>query len=127
MTETINSRLEKLGVVLPQAAAPAANYLPYMISGDLVFTAGQLPLKDGAYLVKAEDAVGTQSTGFAFIVVKQASVHAFSLTNTLIAGNLAAESPDCFGDFASNGYNLVQDPTGCNGTKIVSACGGCPR
>ena len=52
MTDTINSRLEKLGITLPQAAAPAANYLPFMISGDLVFTAGQLPLKDGTLAAK---------------------------------------------------------------------------
>jgi enamine deaminase RidA (YjgF/YER057c/UK114 family) len=33
--------------VLPQAAAPAANYVSFAISGNLLFTAGQLPLKDG--------------------------------------------------------------------------------
>ncbi|MCC0038539.1 MAG: RidA family protein [Brucellaceae bacterium] len=36
-----------MGVVLPAAAAPAANYLPYAQAGNLLFTAGQLPLKDG--------------------------------------------------------------------------------
>jgi enamine deaminase RidA (YjgF/YER057c/UK114 family) len=47
MGDTIEKRLSELGVVLPVAAAPAANYLPFMRSGNLVFTAGQLPLKDG--------------------------------------------------------------------------------
>ncbi len=47
MGETIENRLKDLGVYLPQAAAPAANYVPFMQSGNLVFTAGQLPLKDG--------------------------------------------------------------------------------
>lgn len=47
MGETIENRLKELGVTLPQAAAPAANYLPYSRSGDLLFTAGQLPLEDG--------------------------------------------------------------------------------
>ncbi|PSJ59841.1 RidA family protein [Pseudaminobacter soli (ex Li et al. 2025)] len=47
MSETIENRLSKLGVTLPVAAAPAANYVPYMQSGKHVFTAGQLPLKDG--------------------------------------------------------------------------------
>ena len=47
MGETIENRLTAMGVVLPQAAAPAANYLPYTRSGNLLFTAGQLPLKDG--------------------------------------------------------------------------------
>jgi enamine deaminase RidA (YjgF/YER057c/UK114 family) len=47
MSETIESRLKGLGVVLPQAAAPAANYVPFMRTGNLILTAGQLPLKDG--------------------------------------------------------------------------------
>src|SRR4051794_1726961 len=47
MSDTIEGRLNDLGVVLPQAAAPAANYVPFMRTGNLVLTAGQLPLKDG--------------------------------------------------------------------------------
>ncbi|TSE12677.1 RidA family protein [Mesorhizobium intechi] len=47
MSETIEKRLSELGVTLPVAAAPAANYVPYCRSGNLLFTAGQLPLKDG--------------------------------------------------------------------------------
>ncbi len=47
MGETIEKRLTDLGVTLPAAAAPAANYLPFARSGNLLFTAGQLPLKDG--------------------------------------------------------------------------------
>ena len=47
MGETIEKRLTDLGVTLPAAAAPAANYLPFVRSGNLLFTAGQLPLKDG--------------------------------------------------------------------------------
>ncbi|MFD1986868.1 RidA family protein [Mesorhizobium newzealandense] len=47
MSETIEKRLSDLGVTLPVAAAPAANYVPYCRTGDLLFTAGQLPLKGG--------------------------------------------------------------------------------
>ncbi|MBZ9693787.1 MULTISPECIES: RidA family protein [unclassified Mesorhizobium] len=47
MSETIEKRLSDLGVTLPVAAAPAANYVPYSRTGNLLFTAGQLPLKDG--------------------------------------------------------------------------------
>ena len=46
MNETIESRLAGLGVNLPAAAAPAANYVPFMRSGNLILTAGQLPLRD---------------------------------------------------------------------------------
>src|SRR3954469_6630274 len=47
MSETIEKRLRDLEVVLPAAAAPAANYVPFCRTGNLLFTAGQLPLKEG--------------------------------------------------------------------------------
>jgi enamine deaminase RidA (YjgF/YER057c/UK114 family) len=47
MSETIEKRLSDLGVTLPVAAAPAANYVPYCSSGSLLFIAGQLPLSEG--------------------------------------------------------------------------------
>ena len=45
--ETIEKRLADLGVSLPQAAAPAANYVPYVMTGKLLMPSGQLPMKDG--------------------------------------------------------------------------------
>ncbi|MAY61043.1 MAG: hypothetical protein CML29_02440 [Rhizobiales bacterium] len=47
MSETIAARLAARGITLPEAAAPAANYLPYVQTGNLLFISGQLPLKDG--------------------------------------------------------------------------------
>ncbi|MGA7050519.1 MAG: Atu1372/SO_1960 family protein, partial [Mycobacterium sp.] len=40
-------RLGELGVVLPQVAAPLASYIPAVRAGNLVYTAGQLPLVAG--------------------------------------------------------------------------------
>lgn len=47
MVDTIEARLAAEGIILPAAAAPAANYVPFMRSGNLLFTSGQLPLADG--------------------------------------------------------------------------------
>jgi len=52
MTDTIDLRLAAHGVTLPEAAAPAANYLPFVISGQLLFISGQLPLENGAMSAK---------------------------------------------------------------------------
>lgn len=43
----IEKRLSELGISLPAAAKPVANYVPWVVTGKLVFVAGQIPLKDG--------------------------------------------------------------------------------
>lgn len=47
---TIDNRLAALGIELPDVARPVANYVPFVRTGNLVFTAGQLPMKDGALM-----------------------------------------------------------------------------
>ncbi len=44
---TIDTRLAELGLILPPVAAPAGAYLPAVVTGSLVYTAGQLPFVDG--------------------------------------------------------------------------------
>lgn len=47
MAGAINARLRELGIELPQASSPAANYVPYVQSGKLLFVAGQIPFWNG--------------------------------------------------------------------------------
>lgn len=42
------ARLKELGLALPAVATPAGSYIPARRSGNLVFTAGQVPFVDGA-------------------------------------------------------------------------------
>ncbi len=48
MSDTIEARLASLGVTLPEAAAPVANYVPYVVTGNQLFISGQLPMSEGA-------------------------------------------------------------------------------
>lgn len=47
MSGRIEARLKELGIALPAAAAPAANYVPFVATGNLVFVSGQLPFENG--------------------------------------------------------------------------------
>ncbi len=47
MAGAIDARLQELGIELPEAAAPAANYVPYVVSGNQVFVAGQITIHNG--------------------------------------------------------------------------------
>lgn len=47
MAGQIDARLKELGITLPEPPAPRANYVGYVVTGNLIFTAGQVPLRDG--------------------------------------------------------------------------------
>ncbi len=57
---SVKEKLASLGLTLPTAAAPVAAYVPAVKTGNLVFTAGQLPVAEGK-LVK-EGKVGGDVT-----------------------------------------------------------------
>lgn len=44
---SIEARLEELGIVLPEAAAPVASYVPVVVQGGFAYLSGQLPFVDG--------------------------------------------------------------------------------
>jgi enamine deaminase RidA (YjgF/YER057c/UK114 family) len=44
---TIDDRLKTLGIVLPSAPRAVANYVPYVLSGNLLVVSGQLPMVRG--------------------------------------------------------------------------------
>ena len=46
-TMTVETELKRLGFELPPAAEPVGAYVPAVRTGKLIFTAGQIPLKDG--------------------------------------------------------------------------------
>jgi enamine deaminase RidA (YjgF/YER057c/UK114 family) len=47
MAGQIDARLTELGIALPLPPTPQANYVGNVVTGNLIFTAGQIPLRDG--------------------------------------------------------------------------------
>jgi enamine deaminase RidA (YjgF/YER057c/UK114 family) len=50
MTGRIAARIAELGLELPDAPAPAANYVPWVVSGSLVFVSGQISQDKGGLI-----------------------------------------------------------------------------
>jgi enamine deaminase RidA (YjgF/YER057c/UK114 family) len=76
-------RLAELGIVIPEVAKPVASYLPAMVTGNLVFTAGQLPFIDG--VLPATGKVGsTVSADAAHGYARTAVLNALAAIETTI-------------------------------------------
>lgn len=52
--ESPESRLTELGLSLPDAPQAVANYAPWIISGGMLYTSGQLPWIDGQLIYKGK-------------------------------------------------------------------------
>ncbi|MFN3642559.1 MAG: RidA family protein [Gemmobacter sp.] len=50
MTGTIAARLDDLGLTLPAAPAPAANYVPFVVSGTMLWVSGQIAQDDSGLI-----------------------------------------------------------------------------
>lgn len=62
------AKLDELGLTLPPVAAPVAAYLPAVRSGQLVYTAGQLPTVDGKVIQEGkvgDDVTPTEAAALA--------------------------------------------------------------
>ena len=51
MAGRVETKLAELGIMLPAPMAPIANYVPYVVTGNLVVVSGQLPAADGKVAV----------------------------------------------------------------------------
>ena len=47
MAGRVEAKLATMGITLPAAPKPVANYVPFVVSGDLVVVSGQIPMQDG--------------------------------------------------------------------------------
>ena len=50
MTGTVEATLAALGITIPAASAPAANYVPFVISGNQLWISGQISMANGSFM-----------------------------------------------------------------------------
>jgi enamine deaminase RidA (YjgF/YER057c/UK114 family) len=83
---TVEQRLAELGLVVPEVVPPVAAYTPAVRDGDLVWTSGQLPMRDGvmAWTGKVGEGDGLVSPAQAKELAAQCALNALAAVKSVM-------------------------------------------
>lgn len=129
MPGTYETRLSDLGVTLPDAAAPAANYVPFVQTGDLLHVSGQLPkAEDGTLIIgKLGDALSIEHGAEA---ARLCAIHLLSQVKAACDGDLdRLVRVVKLGAFVNSTADFTDQPQVVNGASnfLVEALGDAGR
>ncbi|PWN01867.1 LysR family transcriptional regulator [Nocardioides silvaticus] len=131
---TPEERLAELGLTVPEVVPPVAAYLPAVRSGTYVYTAGQLPMRDGALMatgkvgagVTAEEATAcAEQCALNAIAAIRSVVDDLSAVRIVRVGAFVASDPSFTGQpgVANGASDLFGKVFGDNGVHARSAVG----
>lgn len=132
---TPEQRLTELGLTLPDVVPPVAAYVPAVRSGGFVFTAGQIPMRDGS-LVAVGKVGGEVTPEQAYDAARQCALNGLAAVRSVV-GDLSsvrrivkvvvfvASTPDFTGQpgVANGASELLGEVFGDAGVHARSAVG----
>ena len=127
-------RLSQLGVTLPRVVAPLASYVPAVRTGNLVYTAGQLPMeagklartgKVGAVITPEEGKAMARTCALNALAAVDSLVGIDAVTRVVKVVGFVASAPGFHGQPAviNGASDLLAEVFGDNGAHARSAVG----
>jgi enamine deaminase RidA (YjgF/YER057c/UK114 family) len=117
MPGKIDARLAELGITLPQPAAPAGAYVPYVVSGKLVFVAGQITFRNGEVVYKGR--LGdTVSVDDGYAAARLCGLNLIAQVRAACAGDLdRVKRVVRLGGFVNSAADFTDQPKVINGAS----------
>ena len=122
---TINDRIKKLDIILPQAKSPVGSYVATKITGNLLFISGQISIDENGKLIKGK--VGKDLTvDDGYNAAKRCGLSIISQVKNACNGDLSkVKSCVKLTGFVNSSDNFIEQPKVINGASdiIVSIFG----
>ncbi len=115
--DPLAERLAAAGLVLPPPPAALGQYVPAVRSGNMVFTSGQLPLRDGSLITSG--LVGREvTTDIAFECARQAALNALAAASTVCDLDAVSQVVKVVG-YVASAEAFIAQPAVVNGASEV--------
>ncbi|MGV9712700.1 RidA family protein [Gordonia sp. NPDC003424] len=119
MSTTWSGRLADLGITLPPVVTPVASYVPAVRTGNLVYTAGQLPIVNGKLEVTGkvhEGAEGVVKPEAATAAARQCALNAIAAVDSLVGIDSIVRIVKVVG-FVASAHGFTGQPAVINGAS----------
>ena len=114
--ESVEARLEKLGLTLPATPKPVANYVPAVRVGNLLFVAGQGPSREGKILYQGH--VGKDLTiEEGYEAAKACALNILSIVKSEIGSLDKVERIVMLSGFVNSADDFAEQPKVLNGAS----------
>lgn len=114
----IAERLAELGLELPPVVKPVAAYVPAVVSGNLVFTAGQLPMLNGSLLATGKFGAGLTAEQGAPLA-QQCALNALAAVESVIGSLDRVTRIVKVVVFVASAPEFTSQPAVANGASLV--------
>ena len=114
---TPDGRLKELGITLPPAPAPVGSYVPFVRVGDLVFTSGQLPIREGKLTATGKVGTAGLSIDQAAEAAKVAVLNALAQVAAAAGGLANVTRIVRIGVFVNSADGFIDQPKVANGAS----------
>jgi enamine deaminase RidA (YjgF/YER057c/UK114 family) len=115
-TMLLRDKLKTMGIELPSVSGPFGSYVPAKRVGNLIYVAGQLPMKDGQ-LMATGPVPSECSQELATAAAKQCVINALAAVNSLDGGIDQIKGVARVGAFVSSDNNFAAQPQVANGAS----------
>lgn len=113
---SVAARLAELGIELPEVATPAGAYVPAVASGNLVFTAGQIPLVDGKLMATGKVG-GEIDVDFAREIARRCALNAIAAVQSVLGDLDRVKKVVKVVGFVASTPDFIQQPQVINGAS----------
>jgi enamine deaminase RidA (YjgF/YER057c/UK114 family) len=114
----VADRLTELGLTLPAVAKPVAAYVPAVVTGNLAYTAGQLPMLDGALMATGKFG-GELTAEQGAALAQQCALNALAAVESVIGSLDRVTRIVKVVVFVSSTADFTAQPAVANGASLV--------